>query len=73
MGFIALPMANIAGICVSSRWDLLRVIFADEERLVWGTFFETLNGMEEINLRDSGYDQSIFRAYAPGQSRQIKS
>lgn len=32
---------------------------------VWGTFFETLNGMEEINLRTSGYDQSIFRAYAP--------
>jgi len=31
----------------------------------WGTFFETLNGMEEINLRDGGYDQSIFRAYAP--------
>ena len=31
----------------------------------WGTFFETLNGMEEINLRKSGYDQSIFRAYAP--------
>ncbi|MCJ1325059.1 hypothetical protein MMC10_001721 [Thelotrema lepadinum] len=31
----------------------------------WGTFFETLNGMEEINLRTGGYDQSIFRAYAP--------
>jgi len=31
----------------------------------WGTFFETLNGMEEINLREEGYDQSIFRAYAP--------
>ncbi|KAH9845587.1 Cobalamin-independent synthase, Catalytic domain [Teratosphaeria destructans] len=31
----------------------------------WGTFFETLNGMEEINLREGGYDQSIFRAYAP--------
>jgi hypothetical protein len=30
-----------------------------------GTFMETLNGMEEINLRDGGYDQSIFRAYAP--------
>ena len=34
----------------------------------WGTFFETLNGMEEINLRESGYDQSIFRSYAPGRS-----
>ncbi|KAK4632251.1 hypothetical protein CLAFUW4_03652 [Fulvia fulva] len=32
----------------------------------WGTFMETLNGMEEINLREGGYDQSIFRAYAPG-------
>ncbi|KAK5131327.1 hypothetical protein LTR08_000993 [Meristemomyces frigidus] len=31
----------------------------------WGTFFETLNGMEEINMREGGYDQSIFRAYAP--------
>ncbi|KAK4504678.1 hypothetical protein PRZ48_002639 [Zasmidium cellare] len=31
----------------------------------WGTFMETLNGMEEINLREGGYDQSIFRAYAP--------
>ncbi|KAK6438033.1 hypothetical protein LTR95_005770 [Oleoguttula sp. CCFEE 5521] len=31
----------------------------------WGTFFETLNGMEEIHLREGGYDQSIFRAYAP--------
>ncbi|KXL49653.1 hypothetical protein M433DRAFT_151703 [Acidomyces richmondensis BFW] len=31
----------------------------------WGTFFETLDGMEEINLREEGYDQSIFRAYAP--------
>ncbi|KAJ9108684.1 hypothetical protein QFC21_000004 [Naganishia friedmannii] len=31
----------------------------------WGTFFETLNGMEEVNLRDGGYDQSIFRMYAP--------
>ncbi|KAI7581479.1 hypothetical protein D0869_01523 [Hortaea werneckii] len=31
----------------------------------WGTFFETLNGMEEINLREGGYDQSIFRQYAP--------
>lgn len=31
----------------------------------WGTFFETLNGMEEINLREGGYDQSIFRMYAP--------
>lgn len=26
---------------------------------------ETLNGMEEINLREGGYDQSIFRMYAP--------
>lgn len=34
----------------------------------WGTFMETLNGMEEINLRDSGYDQSIFRQYAPGKA-----
>jgi methionine synthase II (cobalamin-independent) len=33
----------------------------------WGTFMETLNGMEEINLREGGYDQSIFRLYAPGQ------
>ena len=33
----------------------------------WGTFFETLNGMEEINLREGGYDQSIFRLYAPGK------
>ncbi|KAF2753303.1 UROD/MetE-like protein [Pseudovirgaria hyperparasitica] len=31
----------------------------------WGTFMETLNGMEEVNLREGGYDQSIFRAYAP--------
>ncbi|KXS94621.1 hypothetical protein AC578_10640 [Pseudocercospora eumusae] len=31
----------------------------------WGTFMETLNGMEEINLREGGYDQSIFRMYAP--------
>lgn len=30
-----------------------------------GTFMETLNGMEEINLREGGYDQSIFRMYAP--------
>ena len=34
----------------------------------WGTFFETLDGMEEINLRDGGYDQSIFRLYAPDVS-----
>lgn len=34
----------------------------------WGTFFETLNGMEEVNLREGGYDQSIFRMYAPGMS-----
>jgi methionine synthase II (cobalamin-independent) len=33
----------------------------------WGTFFETLNGMEEVNLREGGYDQSIFRLYAPGK------
>lgn len=33
----------------------------------WGTFMETLNGMEEINLREGGYDQSIFRMYAPGK------
>jgi methionine synthase II (cobalamin-independent) len=31
----------------------------------WGTFFETLNGMEEINMREGGYDQGVFRAYAP--------
>ncbi|KAK4542698.1 hypothetical protein LTR36_006270 [Oleoguttula mirabilis] len=31
----------------------------------WGSFFETLNGMEEINMREEGYDQSLFRAYAP--------
>jgi methionine synthase II (cobalamin-independent) len=34
--------------------------------MFWGTFFETLNGMEEFNLREAGYDQSIFRMYAPG-------
>lgn len=34
----------------------------------WGTFFETLNGMEEVNLREGGYDTSIFRMYAPGES-----
>lgn len=45
---------------------LLKLI--SNSSLVWGTFFETLNGMEEINLRESGYDQSIFRAYAPGES-----
>lgn len=39
--------------------------------MFWGTFFETLNGMEEINLRDSGYDQSIFRGYAPGRSSEV--
>lgn len=33
--------------------------------MFWGTFFETLDGMEEVNLRAGGYDQSIFRAYAP--------
>jgi len=33
----------------------------------WGTFFETLVGMEEVNLREGGYDTSIFRMYAPGQ------
>lgn len=32
----------------------------------WGTFFETLDGMEEVNLRDGGYDMTIFRQYAPG-------
>lgn len=38
--------------------------------MFWGTFFETLNGMEEINLdnQGGGYDQSIFRMYAPGMS-----
>lgn len=35
----------------------------------WGTFFETLEGMEEVNLREGGYDTSIFRMYAPGESR----
>lgn len=35
----------------------------------WGTFFETLDGMEEVNLREGGYDQSIFRMYAPGKCR----
>lgn len=39
--------------------------------MFWGTFFETLNGMEEINLRESGYDQSIFRSYAPGEWSSI--
>jgi hypothetical protein len=34
----------------------------------WGTFFETLDGMEEVNLREGGYDTSIFRMYAPGES-----
>lgn len=33
--------------------------------MFWGTFFETLNGMEEINMREGGYDMSIFRQYAP--------
>ncbi|KAK3700641.1 hypothetical protein LTR37_015830 [Vermiconidia calcicola] len=33
--------------------------------MFWGTFFETLNGMDEVNLQEGGYDQSIFRAYAP--------
>lgn len=33
--------------------------------MFWGRFFETLNGMDEINLREKGYDESIFRAYAP--------
>lgn len=33
----------------------------------WGTFMETLNGMEEVHLREGGYDMGIFRAYAPGQ------
>ena len=27
--------------------------------------------MEEINLRDSGYDQSIFRSYAPGEGVDV--
>jgi methionine synthase II (cobalamin-independent) len=31
----------------------------------WGTFFETLNGMEEVNMREGGYDMGIFRQYAP--------
>jgi methionine synthase II (cobalamin-independent) len=31
----------------------------------WGTFMETLNGMEEVNMREGGYDMSIFRQYAP--------
>lgn len=34
---------------------------------------ETLNGMEEINLREGGYDQSIFRAYAPGKTSSLLS
>ncbi|KAF2718531.1 UROD/MetE-like protein [Polychaeton citri CBS 116435] len=33
--------------------------------MFWGTFFETLNGMEQINLRQAGFDNSVFRAYAP--------
>lgn len=33
--------------------------------MFWGTFFETLNGMEEINMREGGYDMTIFRQYAP--------
>ena len=37
----------------------------------WGTFFETLDGMEEVNLREGGYDTSIFRMYAPGKSRVV--
>ena len=37
----------------------------------WGTFFETLDGMEEVNLREGGYDTSIFRMYAPGECHGI--
>jgi hypothetical protein len=61
-------MANTADTCVR------RPVKASDEadktnqsRTVWGTFFETLNGMEEINLKKEGYDQLIFRAYAPGK------
>lgn len=36
--------------------------------MFWGTFFETLNGMEEVHLRSGGYDTSIFRLYAPGKA-----
>ncbi|TKA32987.1 hypothetical protein B0A54_14373 [Friedmanniomyces endolithicus] len=39
----------------------------------WGTFFETLEGMEEVNMREGGYDQSIFRAYAPDVSSLLRS
>jgi len=32
----------------------------------WGTFFETLNGMKEMQTAAmEGYDESLFRAYAP--------
>lgn len=31
----------------------------------WGTFFETLNSMDEVNLQPGGYDTSIIRTYAP--------
>lgn len=38
----------------------------------WGTFMETLNGMEEVHLREGGYDTGIFRGYAPGQYDTIQ-
>ena len=34
--------------------------------MFWGTFFETLNGMKELQLGVlKGYDSGIFRPYAP--------
>ncbi len=29
--------------------------------------------MEEVNMREGGYDQSIFRAYAPDVSSLLRS
>ncbi|KAF1999594.1 5-methyltetrahydropteroyltriglutamate-homocysteine methyltransferase [Amniculicola lignicola CBS 123094] len=47
------------GLSVVSSGEYARHMF-------WGTFFETLNGMKELQLGVlKGYDASIFRPYAP--------
>ena len=61
-------MASIADTCVRKTAEINDGgRQTNQSHAVWGTFFETLKGMEEINLKKEGYDQSIFRAYAPGK------
>jgi hypothetical protein len=48
-------------LCISATIKLIPI-----RHMFWGTFFETLHGMKELQLGVlKGYDKDIFRPYAP--------